>query len=71
MIQRVYIETDAKQDEVQAALGDTKVSQPQSDGEDRGHPYQFVAEVHESRDAEEEVTNALNEAGIEAYVYAD
>jgi len=69
--ERVYIETDATQDEVQTALAGNgiTVSQPPSDGEPQGYPRMFAADVPDSRDAEEEVTNLLNDAGIEAYVH--
>lgn len=71
MIERVFIETEASQDEVQAALAGhgITVSQPPSDGEPQGHPRMFAADVPDSRDAEDEVTKALDDAGIEAYVY--
>lgn len=70
MIERVYIETEETVDAVQEALGDAiSVGVAQGDGEPQGYPRKLTADVPDSRDAEEEVTEKLNAAGIDAYVY--
>jgi hypothetical protein len=71
VIERVYIETDSTLDDVQTALmgNGITVTEPPSDGEPQGHPHKFAADVPDSRDAVEEVTDKLNDAGIDAYVY--
>ena len=66
MIERVYIETKTPLAEVQTALAGHGITAKKlllKKGE-------FAADVPDSRDAEEEVTEALNDAGIEAYVYS-
>lgn len=70
MIERVFIETDAKQEDVQAALAGNGITVSNAnDGEPQGYPNKLAADVPDSRDAVEEVTDKLNDAGIEAYVY--
>ena len=61
MIDQVVIETEERIKAVRAALkkGGTTVEKVGKN---------LVATVHESRDAVEEVTNALNDAGLTAYV---
>lgn len=73
MTTRVFIETQATEDAVRTALAPNgiTVAPAVTDGDPRGYPHEFTADVPDSRDAEEEVTDALNEAGITAFVHGD
>lgn len=64
MTERVIIETDEPLTALQTALA-PKGIRVEPHGDD------FLAHVPDSRDAEEAVTDALCDAGVEAFVYLD
>jgi len=70
MTNRVFIETTATEAQVRTALAPNgiTVAAAVTDGFPQGYPHTLTADVPESRDAEEEVTNVLCDAGIEAFV---
>ena len=62
MIDRVIIESDEPIAEIIKALAKNGIELVEENGN-------LIATVHDSRDAEEEVTNLLNDAAIEAFVF--
>ncbi len=74
MMQKVFIETNEKLENVQKALAGHGITIKKTEPDDGCiifWDHLFVASVPDSRGAEEEVTNALNDAGLDGFVYTD
>ena len=65
MTERVIVETDVSLEELRKALNGHGVTV------EKGPDNNFIVHISDSRDAEEEITDAMNDAALSGYVYKD